>query len=205
MLVSVRPGDVHVLPIPGDNGETKERFCIILDSYPTPSGAEVVCFVFGCSETKRKACSGEFVRIEREPASRFRALGLLNATTFHQEDIRHYDARSSRFQRRRCGVCGPSLMLELRKLAEARARQSAPIQLLPDRAREDAKLSAKAWRAEQAEETSQDPSARPLQTNLKLIANEVEMSSTSAAEEVDSSAGRYEINEPLASKEEPEG
>lgn len=146
MLVSVRPGDVHVLPIPGDNGETKERFCIVLDSYPTVSGAQVVSFVFGCSETKRKARAEELVRVEREPASQFRALGLQNATTFHQEDIRHYDARSPRFGRR-CGFCGPGLMIQLRKLAEARVRQPAPIPLLPDKAREEAKQSSQAWQA----------------------------------------------------------
>lgn len=158
MPITVRPGDVHVLPVPGDNGVTKDRFCIILESYPTPSGAQVVRLVFGCSETKGAARKGEFVRVEREPAARFRGLGLLNATTFHQEDIRHYDAWSSRLQQQRRGFCSSGLMLELRKLADARVRQAVPIPLLPDdKAREAARQSSREWQALQSGDSASIP------------------------------------------------
>lgn len=144
MRITVRPGQVYVLPIPGDNGETKDRFCVVLDSYPTPSSAQVVSFIFGCSLTKRGAPLGTFVRVEREPNAQFRSLGLTVATTFHQEDIRHYDAWSAKFVRH-SGFCAPGLMNELRKLSVARDRQPEPIPLLPDKAREDAKKSSQAW------------------------------------------------------------
>jgi hypothetical protein len=168
MRIMVRPGDVYRLPIPGDNGETKSRFCVILDSYPTQSGAQVVSIVFGCSETKRGARVGEFIRVEREPLSAFRGLGLENATTFHQEDIRHYDALSPRFDRR-CGYCPPGLMLEFRKLSAARDRQRTPIPLLPDKAREEAEQNSREWQALQSGEADRQPAVKSLRV---VAANE---------------------------------
>lgn len=135
----VRPGDVFVLPIPGDNRETKDRFCIVLGCYPTFTAAEVVSIIFGCSLTKRTALPGDFVRVGTEPAAQFRGLGLLNATTFHLEDIRYYDARSPRLDRgRRRGYCPPGLMLALRGLADRRDLMPVAIPLLPEQARDEA-------------------------------------------------------------------
>lgn len=166
MQTTARSGDVYLLPIPGDNGQTKDRFCVVLDIYPTLSGAQVVSFVFGCSETKRGACVGTFVRVEREPAAQFRSLGLANATTFHQEDIRHYDAWSPKFAHK-SGFCTASLMIELRKLSVARNRQAAPIPLLPERAREDARQSSRAWQQAKPEAPESAPDPKLAASNIE--------------------------------------
>lgn len=148
MATLVRPGDVFVLPILGDNGETKERFCVLLDSYPTLHAADVVSLVFGCSNTKAGARADDVVRIEPEPAVVLRQLGLLNATTFHLEDVRLYDARSPRFDlKRRRGRCPPGTFLLLRALWERRLAMPEPIELLPDRPRDEAVVAAAAWQA----------------------------------------------------------
>ena len=143
MATLARPGQVHLLPIPGDNGVTKDRFCVLLDGYPSIVGAEIVVLIFGCSDTKRTARQGTFVRVEREPAAPFRSLGLANPTTFHLEDIRLYDARSPRLDGRdRKGHCPPRVFVELKALLELRYLHPAPIELLPERAGEDAILAA---------------------------------------------------------------
>jgi hypothetical protein len=139
MPSAVRAGDVYILQIPGDNGETKARRSIILDGAPDPNDPAVVLLIFGCSETKRNARPGSFVRIT-ETDRDFRRLGLANATTFHLEDIRFYDAGSPSFSRPPQWKCSdPARMLELRALLEERLDDPAPIPLLPrsisDRAR----------------------------------------------------------------------
>lgn len=147
MVTLARPGQVHLLPIPGDNGVTKDRFCVLLDSYPSIVGAEIVTLIFGCSDTKRTARQGTFVRVEREPAAPFRSLGLANPTTFHLEDIRFYDARSPRLDgRQRKGHCPPHVFLTLKALLDLRYLQPGDIELLPDRARDEARLAAAAIR-----------------------------------------------------------
>lgn len=159
MGITVRAGDVYVLPIPGDNGQTKDRRCVILDCYPSATSAQIVSLVFGCSETKKKARAEELVRIEREPVSVFRALYLLNPTTFHQEDIRHYDAWSPRLELRyRKGFCPPSIMIAMRRLAEARNSMRDPIPMLPDKARDDAKQAGRAWQGLPSGDRSADSS-----------------------------------------------
>jgi hypothetical protein len=127
-MSAVRAGDVYILQIPGDNGETKARRAIVLDGAPNPNRPEVVLIIFGCSETKRHA--RQFVRVEATDRD-FARLGLANATTFHIEDIRFYDASSPSFAKPPQWRCTMSRMLELRALLDQRLQQVQPIPLLP--------------------------------------------------------------------------
>lgn len=140
-LPTVRPGDVYRLPVPGDNGETKMRFSVILDSYPSISAPKIVAFIFGCSETKRGAKLSRFVRIETTDRAAFNAIRLENGTTFHYEDIRLYDASSDRLVRKH-GSCPQHVFQDLRTLYDIYRDENETILLLPERASEAAKAAA---------------------------------------------------------------
>lgn len=142
MPSAVRAGDVYILQIPGDNGETKARRSIILDGAPNPNDPAVVLLIFGCSETKRNARPGSFIRIS-ETDRDYLQLGLANATTFHLEDIRFYDASSPSFSRPPQWKCSNrDRMLAFRALLDKRLDDPKPIPLLPrlisDKARQAA-------------------------------------------------------------------
>ena len=130
MPPSVRAGDVFRLAIPGDNGETKSRFSIVLDAAPSPSNPELVVIIFGCSRTRKGSDAERHVRVEPENRAWFNKLGLRNGTTFHLEDIRFHDAASPKLLRRLC-ACPPMLFLQLRKLLEKRLDEDIPIEILP--------------------------------------------------------------------------
>jgi hypothetical protein len=101
-----------------------------------------VVIIFGCSETKRHARPEGFVRIT-EADRDFRKLGLANATTFHVEDIRFYDAASPSFSRPPRSRCSDrDRMLELRTLLERRLDDPMPIPLLPRLVSEAARQAA---------------------------------------------------------------
>jgi len=160
MPSAVRAGDVYILQIPGDNGEAKARRSIVLDGAPNPNDPAVVLLIFGCSETKRNARPGSFIRIN-ETDRDYRRLGLANATTFHLEDIRFYDASSPSFSRPPQWKCSDrARMLDLRALLEKRLDDSTPIPLLPrlisDKARQAASEYAGADRSSSVDETPRD-------------------------------------------------
>lgn len=130
----VQRGDVFRLDISGDNGETKRRVCVILDLAP-PARPAAAILIFGCSETKACTPSDAVVRVEVEQRTVFNALKLANATSFHREDIRAYDATSPMLALgRRVGRCPAATMIELRHLLEQRYREAALIPVLPAQA-----------------------------------------------------------------------
>lgn len=146
MPSAVRAGDVYILQIPGDNGVTKPRPAIVLDGAPNPNNPTVVLIIFGCSETKRHARPGTFIRIIESDRD-FAKLGLANATTFHMEDIRFYDASSPSFSRPPRSKCSdPNRMLALRGLLEQRLENPEPIPLLPRMASDEARKAAGDYR-----------------------------------------------------------
>jgi hypothetical protein len=146
---SVRPGDVYWLPIPGDNKQTKTRIAIVLEATPTRERPEAVVIIFGCSRTKSRAKDGRYFRVDEE-SPWFNTLGLSNATTFHLEDIRFYDASSSRLTRRR-GRCPRKPFLELRKLWDIFLEEGVQgVPLLPAKPSAGAKQAVEAFR-DQAE------------------------------------------------------
>lgn len=76
----------------------------------------------------------------------FAKLQLSNATTFHLEDIRFYDAGSPVFSRPPRARCGAERLLELRELLELRLDEPGDLPLLPRLPTEEAKQAAKAYR-----------------------------------------------------------
>ena len=132
----VRPRDVFWLPFPGRNGITKDRCCVVLDSAPNEHNPDVVLVIAGCSET----VPGPSVRVEATTIA-FARLGLSNATTFHAEDIRFYDAHSPKLQRR-SATCPYDLHLELRELADAWIDAGNSIPVLPEKASGEARAAA---------------------------------------------------------------
>ena len=142
---AVRPGDVYVLQIPGDNGEIKARPCVVLDGAPLPHRPRVVVIIFGCSNTKARAGRGRYVRIE-DTARDFAKLGLANATTFHLEDIRFYDGGAPVFSRPPKSRCGAERLIELKELLELRLEEPGQILLLPRIPTEEAKQAAAGYR-----------------------------------------------------------
>ena len=142
MVSAVRKGDVYIVPIPGDNGETKQRRVIVLHGAPNPNNPTIVAGIFGCSETKRKAQQGEFARVETRDRD-FRKLRLDNATTFHMEDIRLFDTTWLPFKSSPHAKCTDhDRMLSLSELLERRLLDPSPLQLLPSQASEDARHAA---------------------------------------------------------------
>lgn len=130
----VQRGDVFRLDIPGDNGVTKRRVCVVLDLAP-PGKPLVAIVIFGCSETKARTSPTAVVRIEDEQRTVFNALKLTNATSFHRDDIRVYEAASPMLAPgRRIGRCPAATMIELRRLLAERYRDAAPIPVLPTQA-----------------------------------------------------------------------
>jgi mRNA-degrading endonuclease toxin of MazEF toxin-antitoxin module len=144
MMPSVQRGDVFWLELPGDNGETKRRPCVVVDLAP-PGQPAVAILIFGCSTTKPRTDPRAVVRIEESQRATFRALGLSNATSFHREDIRCYDASSPMLApNKRAGRCPPATMTELRELLAQRYLDRAPIPLLPKQASDAARGAAAA-------------------------------------------------------------
>lgn len=133
----VRPKDVYWLPIPGRNGQTKDRYCVILESYPTDHNPDIVIIVAGCSDTY----SEKHVRVEIDDTS-FRLAKLPNATTFHARDIYFYDARSPRLMGRRHVACPHKMFLDLRRLLDQRIDSGEQIVLLPPKASDTAHSAA---------------------------------------------------------------
>ena len=142
----VQRGDVFRLDIPGDNGETKRRVCVVLDLAPPAPGRTIAAiFIFGCSETKARAASGTFLRIEAEQRQAFNALTLSNPTSFHVEDVRVYEATSPMLAPdRRLGRCPPATMIEFRQLLVRRYLDATPIRALPSQARSETREVAAA-------------------------------------------------------------
>lgn len=144
---TVQRGDVFRLDIPGDNGETKRRICIVLDLSP-PGRPDAAIIIFGCSQTKVRTPPDAFVRVEQEHRTAFRALGLANPTSFHRDDIRVYDAASPMLAaERRAGRCPAPTMIALRALLEQRYRDARTIPVLPKQASEATRKAAAALTA----------------------------------------------------------
>lgn len=140
----VQEGDVVRLLIPGDNGVDKKRICVVMERLPSPSKPEAVLIIFGCSETKYGSIGTRFFRIEYETTAA-RTIGLSNATTFHIEDTRGFDAHSPQLVK--IGRCPMREFLELKKLIQVLKAEGSEIQVLPDRARAAAREAVAAMTA----------------------------------------------------------
>lgn len=110
------PGDVINTPFTGANGETKNRYAVIVLRIPRPPAkAEAVLVIACCSETKGGAQADAYSRIETSDLE-FSNLKIGNASTFHRDDVRAVDVRSPILKK--LGFCGPRTMLKLKKLVE---------------------------------------------------------------------------------------
>ena len=132
----VRPRDVYWLPIPGRNGITKTRCCLVIESFPTDHNPDVVVIVAGVSDTS----SSPHVRVEPHDSS-YNRLRLSNGTTFHAVDIFFYDARSPRLAQK-SATCPSDLFLKLRHLLDQRIDEGDQIVLLPPEASQTAHSAA---------------------------------------------------------------